>query len=110
VAGHRSVKPAGSIDPTLDPEKRHMVDIDIDIWRDGRNANGSIELQCLLKHYPFTEIPPSYNSEKLRLMLQENFEPNHNGQKTYFISFTLGYVFFQDKGDADLCRALFYVY
>lgn len=93
-----------------------MVDIDIDIWGYGRDAGqaGRFTTASLKASYPFVEVPSSWLKpyDKIIDLLKEHFPRNHNDQLVYmtWLSQTPAYIFFQDREDADLCRALFYVY
>ncbi len=87
-----------------------MVDIDIDIWGRGRDATkaGQITERAMLAGYPSIEIPSQDINDKMCLIIADNLERNHNGQRVY--RFFGIHIFFQSQEDRDLCRALLYIY
>jgi hypothetical protein len=92
-----------------------MVDLDIDIWGYGRDAAaaGLFTTASLKAAYPYVEVPDVwlYPWGKLNTMLDEHFPLNHNDQRVFktWIQQRPGYVFFQNREDAEFCRGLFYI-
>lgn len=86
------------------------TDIDLDIWRYGRNAatGGKLDNKSLRASYPYVEYDYKKGTEKIQKILKENFERNHLDQEPYLLRFSC--VFFQTKEDALLFEGLLYVY
>lgn len=87
-----------------------MVDLDIDIWGYGRDAAqaGRLSDRMLKACYPFVETKGFSKHIKFMTILTENFPYNHNNQNVYLVR--RGFIVFQNKEDAELFRALIYIY
>ncbi|MER9436660.1 hypothetical protein NKJ04_17355 [Mesorhizobium sp. M0618] len=88
------------------------VDIDIDIWRYGRNPNGKLDNQYLRNNYPYVELTglPKFNKNQVKTLeiLKDHFEPDHNMMYPFMLRHS--FVFFQEHEQAELFRGLLYVY
>ncbi|RUX60129.1 hypothetical protein [Mesorhizobium sp. M7A.F.Ca.CA.002.12.1.1] len=87
------------------------VELDIDIWRYGRDASGHLNHPWLCLNYPNVGLRGTKFEDELTPLakiLKEHFEPDFNDQYPFLIRF--GYVFFQNKEDAEFFRGLLYVY
>ena len=86
-----------------------MVDIDIDIWRYGRDPHGRLNVKYLKAGgYPYIKLDNTKMQEKMSLIIYDNLQPGQNGLREYVI--IGGYAFFYSKDDRDLCQGLLYIY
>ncbi|AZO48082.1 hypothetical protein [Mesorhizobium sp. M4B.F.Ca.ET.058.02.1.1] len=87
------------------------VDIDVDIWRDGRNVHGLFDNGLLRDSYPYIDYSGTKflkDQVSLKNILFETFEPDFNGLYPFMLRNR--FVFFQTKEDAELFRGLLYIY
>jgi hypothetical protein len=85
-----------------------MVDIDIDIWRYGRTQNGRLDMSYLHANYPHVPIKNEVARMKVGAILFNHFDRNHFDQDPWLIRQDC--VYFQEREDAELFRALLYIY
>lgn len=87
-----------------------MVDLDIDIWGRGRDAAaaGRLTLRMLKACYPYVgPIDDTGLWLRLTKAVAEQFERNYNDQRVWMLKER--HIFFQNKEDAEICRALQYL-
>lgn len=84
------------------------VDVDIDIWRHGKDASGKFNREVLMENYPYIRASSTFERDKINKILVEYFDLDHNGMRVFLTMHS--YTFFQNKEDAEVCKGLLYIY